>query len=271
MTILHTQSSDKEIVEQLLALAQHNKRPDLIEQIHSAADIMKLYPYTERNNEAFIEECVRQNPLCLAWASAELRDNSSIVEEAVAEEYLCILFASERLQHDIHVLFRAIRDSACAWAFVPRSRREDIEWMRGFLKVAVKFCGAGQMRHAPFELRNDRSYMLELLPYDCRVLRYASFNIRNDKEWIDQTLRLGYSIIRYATSAIRNDLDMAVWAVYHNPYAFFSTPHHLKQNKVFILNILWQHPHLLHHVPKPLCYDPDIVMLAIRQESIRWT
>ena len=176
----------------------------------------KQLPYVSerlKNDESFIVEAVKTNPLAieyasesiksnqqlmdtlvvehkiysaLKYASMEVKDNVQIVKEAVKDDAFFLEFASDRLRDDEDVALLAIdSDANCteAMQFVSDRLKNNREFV---LKVVSMI---GFVEYVPEEYRNDEEIVMAAVRKDGQSICFAGEQFRDNKEIVREALK----------------------------------------------------------------------------------
>lgn len=110
--------------------------------------------------------------------------------------------------------------------------------------------------------------LLELLPYDVKVLQFAPPELRCDREFLFGAVQQDSASLNYASDALRQDNDFMMDIIRINGFTLQHMPDDYRSNVDFAMTAVTQNGLALAHVADELRYDREIILAAVRQNAL---
>ena len=133
-------------------------------------------------------------------------------------------------------------------------------WMREVILLAVKSNG---LALAGSDYTDDKEVVIAAVKNHGYALEFASPSLKQDKEVVMAALRNDGSAIQFA-GQLRFDHEVIKASFKNNRYALFY--HHVMNNKELVLAVS-QMGSMIHHIPRHLYYDRDIICAAVKENG----
>ena len=189
----------------------------------------------------------------------------------------------------------------CPWMleYASYTMQDDIEVVTAALKFEEIDVVEGVVQYASFDVRNNKSFMLEHLkriPSDIQylsprlrgdrdvamlvvkqcgqLLEHCFFTVQDDPEVVreavkhdDQDRDLEYVAFKFASDRLKNSLEAVEHAVDNNGHAILHASKRLRENKEVALRAVRQNGYALQHLCEALRDDKDVVLAAVENRG----
>ncbi|EFC45474.1 predicted protein [Naegleria gruberi] len=183
-------------------------------------DGFSLVPDDLRGDREFVCKVLEKSAFSLKYASEELRNDEEVVLNAIKTSGLALQFASNRLKRDRDLAIKAIKGRAEVMEYIDsdiinsllndrncledilsenpyalrdfifQARRVNVPGMendRDLFRIAFQKTKEEKFYHIMGrELREDKTFILELLDITKEIYRYLSVELKNDQEIKDK-------------------------------------------------------------------------------------
>jgi len=133
--------------------------------------------------------------------------------------------------------------------------------MRDTILLAVKSNG---FELAGSDYTNDKEVVIAAVKNNGYALQFASLSLKEDKEVVMAAVRNDGSAIQFA-GQLRFDHDVIKASFKNNMYALFY--HHVMNNKELVVAAVSQMGSMIHHIPRHLHDDRDVVRAALKENG----
>ena len=198
----------------------------------------------------------------LRFASGTVRSNREVVLAAVTSQGDALRYASDLLRADRAIVLCAVQNHGLALAHCSDPDLcADAE-----IAVAAAQQNGQALVYVAAALRADRTFMLEVLPYDGLALEHAEDDaLREDHHVVLTAVRQCGSALRFAGEALRADKAVVMEAVGQQGGALLFAAPALRAMPAVVLRACEQDGTALQHAASELLADPALIHTAVRR------
>lgn len=119
------------------------------------------------------------------------------------------------------------------------------------------------LEYAPYKLRNDKEFILELIDIYPEAIRFASRKLKNDRDVAFLAVEKKGSEIKYVSKSLKKDEELAMIAILQEPKNFKLIDKGLQNSENFSLNAINKVPEVYSFIPKKLSQNERFVAKVI--------
>ncbi|CAE7942597.1 Vwa8 [Symbiodinium necroappetens] len=248
----------------LLGFAQgkYHRDPEVVlAAVASSSWAMRYVDQSLLNDDSFVLQILRANPLALRLLPEQFRSDRSFVLAAVTGDGRSLAFAAVELRCDTGFATQAVRANPDALEFVPEHLKAD----RDFVAIALANDGRA-LRFASAQLRDDRELVLSSVQQNSAAMAFAGASLLEDRGFVLEAVQLHGVALEHAPR-FHGDEEVALHGIASCAEAMRFADG-LRDRRSFALQAVKTAGRSLRYVSAELRGDKELVLAALANSGV---
>jgi hypothetical protein len=254
------EKNDKSLILPYASKKLRNKKNIAMMVIKKNWQELPYVSFRLRNNVDFMLDVLIINGDALQYATSYLKKNELIALTAIKNNKFAFRHASYDIKNNKTFIMMIIKNYPEIFEFLSDNLKKDKEIIAIVIKKYINNKHDNYytiFKHIPYELKNDKNFILELIKLDIRIFYYTSDRIKNDAEIILNIMTINDNIFNLE---IRNKIELNNDTAYpYVKYILNNVSNNLINNKDFIKSIIEKCPEVFEYIPEKFRNDKDFI------------
>lgn len=233
-------------------------------------------PDTLLSDRVFISQTITSSTCFFACASKELKNDRDLALKAVERNGFALSYMNNKMNDDKEIVLAAVNNDPNALSYASEKLRNDKEVILKAINSKSYYKHAMVFEHVSEEMRNNKEVVFRAIittRYNDinvykRTLDLVGGSLRNDKTFILELVQMQGDALRCASEELRNDKEIVLAAATEHDKAFKYASKELKSDREFVLELIklsmWW---ILAYVSDDLKNDRELILVAVKQNG----